>query len=221
MDNRLRVLIADDHTIVRTGVKMLLEAEDDIEVVAEAVNGHEAVDMARDCQPDVVLMDISMSGMDGLTATRLIRAENPNIRVLALTMHREDEYFFEMLEAGACGYIVKGADPDELLKAIRVVGQGDVFLYPTVAQKLVSAYLEQRRSDDHGPSLSSREKEILQLLAHGYSVKEIAENLFISTSTVHTHRSNLMTKLGLDSRRELIQYAHENGLFLSTSQQSE
>ncbi|MCB0032145.1 MAG: response regulator transcription factor [Anaerolineales bacterium] len=214
MSKMIRVLIADDHTIVRTGVRMLLEAEPDMEVVAEALHGQQAIDLVEALQPDVVLMDISMPGMDGLTATRLITGNRPDTRILALTMHREDEYFFEMLEAGASGYIVKGADPAELLEAIRVVGQGQVFLYPSVAGKLVQAYLKQtQKAADTGPQLSSRESEVLHLLARGYSSKEIAERLVISQSTVHSHRSNLMSKLGLDSRRALVQYAREHGIY--------
>ena len=214
MSEPIRVLIADDHTIVRTGVRMLLEAETDIEVVGEALNGQEAVTLAEELLPDVVLMDISMGGMDGLAATRLVSANCPNTRILALTMHREDEYFFEMLEAGASGYIVKGADPTELVRAIRIVQSGQVFLYPSVAGKLVQAYLQQRhRQPDAGSVLSARESEILHLLSRGYSVKEIAEQLVISPSTVHTHRTNLMTKLGLNNRRDLMRYAQENGLY--------
>jgi two-component system response regulator NreC len=208
----IRVLIADDHTIVRSGVRLLLAAEPDIEVVGEALNGREAVTQAESLQPDVILMDITMPEMDGLEATRQIKSRYPDIHVLVLTMHRSDEYFFEMLQAGASGYVLKGAETSELINAVRVVSRDEVFLYPTMAQKLVQGYLSLVEWDeDNLPSLSPREREILRLLAEGYSNKEIAEKLVVSPSTVHTHRSNLMEKLELSNRRELIQYARQRG----------
>ena len=213
MADPIRVLIADDHTVVRSGVRLLLEIEPDIVVVGEARDGHEAVTLTETLQPDVVLMDIAMPEMDGMVATRQIKAAWPQVNILGLTMHRSDEYFFEMLKAGASGYVLKGADTRDLINAIRIVHQGEVFLYPTMAQRLVQDYL--RRVKDEiapGPALSPREKETLQLLAEGYSNKEIAEKLVISPSTVHTHRSNLMSKLGLTTRYELIQFAREHGL---------
>jgi two-component system response regulator NreC len=213
MSERIRVLIADDHTIVRSGVRLLLEAEPDIEVVGEALDGQQAVALAEALRPDVILMDIAMPGMDGLEATRHIISHWPDIRVLVLTMHRTDDYFFEMLKAGASGYVLKGAQTDELINAIRVVTQGEVFLYPPVARKLVQDYLSRvAGGDQSSPSLSPRETEILRLMADGYSNKEIAETLVVSPSTVHSHRSNLMSKLGLNSRRELIQYARDRGM---------
>ena len=212
MSDPIRVLIADDHIIVRSGLRLLLEAEPDIEVVGEALEGGEALNLVEKHLPDVVLMDIAMPGMNGLEATRQIKASWPQVNVLVLTMHRSDEYFFEMLKAGASGYILKGAETSDLIHAVRVVGRGEVFLYPTIAQKLVEDYLNLVQwGEGSGSSLSSREKEILRLLGEGYSTKEIAEELVISQSTVHTHRSNLMTKLGLSNRRELIQYARQRG----------
>jgi two-component system response regulator NreC len=209
----IRVLIADDHTIVRSGVRLLLEAEPGIEVVGEALDGSEALALTEALQPDVVLMDIAMPGMDGLEATRQIKARWPGINVLVLTMHRTNEYFFEMLKAGASGYVLKGAETSDLTNAVRVVGRGEVFLYPTMARRLVRAYLDQaERHAESGPPLSPREKEILRMLAAGYSNKEIAERLVVSPSTVHTHRSNIMSKLGLNTRYELVQYARQHGL---------
>lgn len=210
----IRVLIADDHTIVRSGVKLLLEAEPDIHVVGEALDGDQALALTEELQPDVILMDISMPGLDGLKATRQIKARWPDIHILILTMHRSDDYFFELLKAGASGYMLKAAETDELIHAVRVVANGDVYLYPTMAQLLVGDYLRMTGEVDSGPILSSREKEILQLLAEGFSNKEIAEKLFLSPSTVYTHRGNLMSKLGLNSRHELIQYARKKGLIL-------
>jgi two-component system response regulator NreC len=211
--DRIRVLIADDHTIVRSGVRLLLEAETDIEVVGEAVDGQEALRLVESLQPDVVLMDITMPVMDGLEATRRIKEQFPQIQVLVLTMHRSDEYFFELIKTGASGYILKGAKTSELLEAVRVVRRGEVFLYPTMAQKLVQGYLNLVEwENETGLSLSPREKEVLRLLAEGYSNNEIAEKLFIGLSTVHSHRGNIMNKLGLSNRRELIQYARRRGM---------
>jgi two-component system response regulator NreC len=213
MSDRIRVLIADDHIIVRSGLRLLLEAEPDIDVVGEALEGGEAINLVEQHLPDVVLMDIAMPGMDGLEATRRIKARWPEVQVLVLTMHRSEEYFFEMLKAGASGYILKGAETSDLIHAVRVVGRGEVFLYPSMAQKLVKDYVNYVQwGEGAGSSLSSREKEILRLLSEGCSTKEIAEKLVISPSTVHSHRSNLMTKLGLSNRRELIQYARQRGL---------
>ena len=213
MADQISVLIADDHTIVRSGVRLLLEAESDIRVVGEALNGREALELAESLQPDVVLMDITMPEMDGLEATKQLKTRFPHINVLVLTMHRSDDYFFEMLKVGASGYILKGAKTSELINAVRIVQGGEVFLYPSMTQKLVQGYLQLVNWDDEGePSLSPREKEIFRLLAEGYSNKEIAEKLVISPSTVHSHRGNLMDKLGLGNRRELIQYARKRGL---------
>jgi two-component system, NarL family, response regulator NreC len=213
MRRAIRVLIADDHTIVRSGVRMLLEAEEDFAVVGEALDGAQAISLTGELRPDVVLMDIGMPDVDGLEATRRIKVQWPEVNVLVLTMHRSEEYFFEMLKNGASGYILKGAETSDLINAVRVVAQGDVFLYPAMARKLVKDYLNVaggRAAVD--PQLSPRENEILQLLAEGYSSKEIAEKLIISPSTVHTHRTNLMQKLGLSSRHELIRYARQRGL---------
>jgi two-component system response regulator NreC len=207
------VVIADDHTIVRSGVRLLLEAEPDIDVVGEALDGGEVLELVETLQPDVVLMDIAMPVMDGLEATRRIKNQFPQIQVLVLTMHRSDEYFFELIKAGASGYVLKGAKTAELIEAVRVVNSGEVFLYPTMAQKLVKGYLNLVEwENESGQTLSKREKEILRLLAEGYNNNEIAEMLFISPSTVHSHRGNIMNKLELNNRRELLQYARRRGL---------
>ncbi len=213
MKKAIRVLIADDHTIVRSGVRMLLEAEEDFIVVGEALDGAKAIELTEKLQPDVVLMDIGMPEVDGLEATRQIKAQWPDVNVLVLTMHRSEEYFFEMLKNGASGYLLKGAETSDLIHAVRVVAQGDVFLYPAMARKLVNDYLNVAGGvASVDPQLSPRENEILRLLLEGYSNKEISEQLIISPSTVHTHRTNLMQKLGLSSRHELIQYARQRGL---------
>ncbi len=213
MNNIIRVLIADDHTIVRSGVRLLLEAETDIEVVGEALDGKEAIALVEQLHPNVVLMDIAMPGVDGLEATKKIISQWPETKVLVLTMHRSDEYFFEMIKAGASGYVLKGAETNELIHALRVVAKGEVFLYPSMAGKLVKGFLDSLDGNNNALSnLSKREQEILRLLADGYTNKEIAEKLVVSPSTVHTHRSNLMNKLNLNSRRDLIQYTRRKGI---------
>ncbi|MEE8357038.1 MAG: response regulator transcription factor [Anaerolineales bacterium] len=213
MNKIIRVLIADDHTIVRSGVRLLLEAETDIEVVGEALDGQEALALVEQLHPNVVLMDIAMPGVDGLEATKKIMSQWPETRILVLTMHRSDEYFFEMIKAGASGYVLKGAKTSELIHALRVVAKGEVFLYPSMAGKLVKGYLSSLDGSKNALSnLSKREQEILRLLADGYTNKEIAEKLFVSPSTVHSHRSNLMNKLNLNSRRDLIEYTRQKGI---------
>lgn len=210
MTERIRVLIVDDHPIVRSGLRSLLTAESDIEVVDEAIDGNEGIEKTAAFHPNVVLMDISMPNVDGLSATRQIKSRFPEVQILVLSMHRTDEYFFEMLRAGASGYILKTAKTSDLLEAIRVVNRGEVFLYPTMAQKLVRGYLKLEDWENKTQTiLSPREKEILFLIAEGYSFKGIAEKLVISPSTVYSHRSNLMSKLGLNNRRELIEYARK------------
>jgi two-component system response regulator NreC len=213
MADRIRVLIADDHTILRAGLRLLLEAEADIGVVGEASDGDEAIALVESLRPDVVLMDIAMPGTNGLEATRLLKSQHPNVHVLALTMHRSDEYFFEMIKAGASGYVLKAAEASELTSAVREVAQGRVFLHPKMTQQILQDYVNRFR--DEGSShatLTSREKETLRLLTDGYSNKEIAERLFVSQSTIHSHRTNLMRKLNLSSRHELVQYARRRGL---------
>ncbi len=214
MPEIIRLLIADDHTIVRSGLHLLLESEPDIEVVGEATNGVSAVKLAEDLLPDVVLMDIGMPELNGIEATGQIKASTPDVVILILTMHRSDEYFFQALKAGASGYVLKGAETADLLIAVRSVARGDVFLYPSLARKLVQQYLNQTGVDSlEGPSLTQREREILKFIAEGYTTKEIAEQLVVSPSTVSSHRTNVMQKLNLAKRHELVQYAREHGFF--------
>jgi len=213
MPKPIRVLIADDHTIVRSGLNLLLSSEPDIEVVGEATDGAVTVEMAEKLRPDVVLMDIGMPVLNGIEATRQIKQRLPEANILVLTMHRSDEYFFQMLEAGASGYVLKAAETSELINAVRAVARGDVFLYPSMARRLVQQYLDQPGMDSpEQPRLTGREKEILRLIAGGYGNKEIAEKLVVSPSTVHSHRTNLMRKLNLSMRHELVEYARQHGL---------
>ncbi|TFH37529.1 MAG: response regulator transcription factor [Anaerolineales bacterium] len=213
MSKNIRILIADDHTIFRSGLRLLLASEPGFEVIAEAEDGAQAIDLANQLRPDVILMDIGMPGINGYEATQRIKASNPEINVLVLTMHRSEEYFFKMLDAGASGYVLKGAETDELIHAVHTVAQGDAFLYPSMARRLVDRYLQtQSGNADHSKRLTPREEEILQMVADGYSNNDIAEKLVVSPSTVHSHRTNIMTKLGLSKRHELVQYARDQGL---------
>ncbi len=215
MSPKLRLLLADDHIVVRSGLRMLLQAREDIEIVGEAENGREAVEKVRALQPDVVLMDVQMPDMNGIEATRRIKQVAPNTAVLALTMHEDDQYFFEMLHAGASGYVPKRAAPDELLEAIYTVHQGNVFLYPSLATRLVQDYLQRAESGDQTlvqDDLTPRELEVLTLIAGGLTNAEIADQLVISVKTVDRHRENIMRKLNLHNRIDLVKYALRMGL---------
>jgi two-component system response regulator NreC len=212
---KIRVLVADDHTIVREGVRILLEAQPDIEVVGEAADGQEALARVRELQPDIVLIDIAMPNLNGLEATRAIKRDYPNVQTIALTMYESDEYFFQILNAGASGYILKKAASADLLSAIRAVYAGEVFLYPSVARRLVSDYLSRVKSGEEKISydgLTAREREVLKLIAEGHTNQAIADKLVISPSTVQTHRTRIMQRLNLHSRAELISYAMRKGL---------
>ena len=213
----IRIIIADDHTIFRSGLKLLLSSSTDFEVVGEAENGAQAVELTSELEPDIALIDIGMPELNGIEATRQIKEHHPNTNVLILTMHRSDEYFFKALDAGASGYVLKGAETSELINALRAVARDEVFLYPTVARRLVEKYFEKLPGEASGLSkLTPREQEILQLLAEGYSNQEIADKLVISPSTVHTHRTNLMEKLNLSKRFELVRYARKHGFIHDT-----
>lgn len=212
--NKIRVLIADDHAIVREGLRTLIEAQPDIEVVGEATNGEEALNKTREVQPDIVLMDITMPIMNGLEATRQIKQNSPDVRILVLTMHESDEYFFSILEAGASGYFIKGGSSSELFSALRAVWRGGAFIYPTMAKKLLSDYLHRVKTGQDKESydgLTDRQREILKLIAEGYTNQEIADLLVLSVATVQTHRAHIMAKLKLHSRTELIKYAIRRG----------
>ena len=207
--DKIRVLIADDHSILREGIRSLLENESDMEVVGEAEDGHLAVSMACELEPDVILMDIGMPRLNGLEATRQIRKKLPNTQILVLTMHDNEEYIRQVLANGAMGYILKDAAYNELLSAIRSVFRGEAVLSPAITRLVIEDYLRwgdlRPRNVDNG--LSHREREVLQLIAEGYTNKEIADILCISIKTVQAHRSNLMEKLDLHDKSELIKYA--------------
>lgn len=213
--SKIKLLLVDDHAVVRSGLRMLLEARPDMEIVGEAETGLEALQQVQALQPDVVLMDIQMPDMNGIEATQRIKASGVPAAVLALTMHENDQYFFEMLKAGASGYVPKRAAPDELVTAIRTVSRGEVFLYPSLATRLVQSYLGQGETDEARPlpeELTPREQEVLVLIAEGLTNPEIAEKLVISVKTVDRHRENIMRKLNLHNRIDLVKYALKLGL---------
>ena len=212
---KIRVLVVDDHTIVRDGICALLALVGDIEVVGEAVNGNEALKMVAQLQPDVVLMDIAMPIMGGLEATRRITREFPKTKVLVITQHDDKEYVFPVLESGASGLISKAAASSELASGIRSVNKGDSFLSPSVAKLLVENYQQtagERNQQDPYNQLTEREREVLKLLAEGFSTQEMADMLVITRKTVEGHKTNLMTKLGIHNRIDLVKYALRRGI---------
>ena len=213
----IRVVVADDQVLVRSGVHVLLDAEDDIEVVGEAVDGEQAVELTRRERPDVVLMDIRMPRVDGLEATRRITADPDlaGVKVLVLTTFEIDEYVFEAIRAGASGFLVKDTEPVELLRAVRAVARGDALLSPGVTRRLIGAFATQTRAAPHRPELdmlTDREREVMGLVAEGLSNDEIAARLYVSPMTAKTHVSRAMTKLAARDRAQLVVYAYESGL---------
>ena len=214
----IRVLLADDQTLVRSGFRALLERAEDIEVVGEAADGAEVVERARAQRPDVVLMDIRMPGVDGLEATRRITADPAlvDVRVIMLTTFELDEYVFEALHAGASGFLLKHVEPDELREAVRVVAEGEALLSPSVTRRLIREFVSQPRRHRPPPerleALTEREREVLALVAQGLSNKEIAERLVISPATAKTHVSRTMMKLRAHDRAQLVVIAYETGL---------
>lgn len=216
MAESIRIILADDHTLLRKGLRALLRSEPDIEVVAEASDGAEAVRACQRLKPDVVLMDLSMPGLDGLQATAQIRELGLETRVLVLTMHNEEDYLLRVLEAGGAGYVLKQSADTELVHAIRAVHRGDAFLYPSGVRMLLQNYLRRTRStaaeQEPRPALSEREEEVLRLTAEGFSNQEIGRQLYISPKTVDTYRQRIMEKLGLHHRSELVRYALNRGL---------
>ncbi|MBI2861641.1 MAG: response regulator transcription factor [Chloroflexi bacterium] len=216
----LRVLIADDHVVVRAGIRLLLDSQEDIEVVGEAKDGVEAVARTRELAPDIVLMDVAMAGLTGLEATREIRQANPDTRVLMLTMHDDEEYFFQAVSLGASGYILKEASPDEVISALRIVSRGGVAFHPSLGRKLLDDYLHRVEAGEESTSyrlLTEREREILRMTAEGRSARETGGILGLSPRTVERHRANLMEKLGLHNRSEVVQYAIRKGLISTHS----
>ena len=209
--DKIKVLVVDDHAILRDGIRALLGLHDDIEIVGEASEGKEAIKKARELVPDVVVMDIAMPEMDGLEATRRIRKKSPEVKVLVLTQHDNREYILSAIKAGVAGYVPKRALGSDLVSAIRTVYKGDSFLYPSAAAALIDSYLHQAEEEPYD-RLTAREREILKLIAEGHTSREIAGILFISLKTVLGHRTKIMEKLDLHNRTELIKYAMRKGL---------
>lgn len=209
-----KLLLVDDHDVVRTGLQMLLESESDVQIVATAATGKEALEQMAIAEPDVVVMDIGLPDISGIEATRQIKERRPETAVVALTIHEDEEYFFQMLDAGATGYVPKRAAPEELLTAVRTAARGEVYLYPSLAKLLVRDYLEHGEvSEGNGPNdLTTREQEVLELVAEGLTNREIGQELTISPKTVARHRENIMQKLNLHSRTELVKYAIRKGV---------
>ncbi len=209
-----KILIADDHQIVREGLRSLFEKETDLEVIGEAENGRQAVRMARDLKPDVVVMDIAMPDLNGIEAMRQVLAEFPAAKVLALSMHANKHYVIEALKAGASGYLLKDSAFDELVQAIRAVVANQCYLSPEITGAVIDDVVHRRPAESRlvAPRLSSREREVLQLVAEGRTTQQIARRLFISRKTVDTHRQHIMKKLDLHSVAELTKYAVRKGL---------
>ena len=218
--SKIRLLVVDDHPVVRAGLRTLLGNQLDMEVVGEAVDGTQAVALALELRPDVVVMDITLRGVNGLVATRQIRKRVPDTKVLVLTMHDSEEYLREMLEAGATGYVLKQAADTELAVAIRAVQRGEVYLYPVFTRVLLGDLAAEMNTDgssgrDRYELLSVREKEVLRLVALGYTNRQIADQLFLSVKTIETYRARVMEKLNLGSRAALVRYALGRGLMES------
>lgn len=212
----MRILIADDHSVVRSGLKLILGAQADLEIVGEAATGEETIAKAIQLRPDILLLDIAMPGMNGLDAARVVREKVPKIRIVVLTMYDDEAYLGQFLAIGAAGYVLKQAADTELVAAIRAVERGEPFIYPSLTRHLIDLYLKQSQpavaAGKAEEELSAREQEVLRLVALGYTGQQIADRLFISASTVETHRAHIMDKLGLRGRAQLVRYALGKGL---------
>jgi two-component system response regulator NreC len=211
---KIRVVVADDHTILRQGIKALLDNQEEIEVVGEAKDGREAIKAIEELSPDVILMDIAMPGLNGLEATRRIKKKFPMTKVVVLTMHTNEEYIFQILNAGADGYLVKETAFQDLISAINSVHRGEAFMSPSISKKVMTDYIQRAQGEEKVgfDTLTTREREILQLVAEGNANKKIAEALFISPKTVETHRAHIMDKLNIHDRAGLIKYAIRKGM---------
>ena len=213
---RIRILLADDHAVLRAGLRALLAAQADLEVVGEASEGAEAIRLCQTLRPDVVVMDIGMPGVSGIDATARIKRDLPAVKVLILSMHDDRGYLRQVLRAGASGYVLKKAADTELLAAIRAAARGEVFLDPALAKALVDEVMEPKAASGEVPVLSDREREVLRLLAHGHTNQQVADRLCISVKSVETYKARLMEKLGLKGRAELVRYALQHSLLKDT-----
>lgn len=212
---KVKLLVADDHKIFRQGIKKLLEEESDMQVVGEAADGREAVKKSTELKPDVILMDIAMANLNGLEATKQIKKVLPSVKVIMLTMHKNEEYILQSFQAGASGFILKEGAVEELVSAIRSIHQDKSFLSPTISKTLIDAYLrkmETGKTETPFDLLTDREREVLQLIAEGYTNREVAKALFISVKTVEAHRAHIMQKLNIHDIAKLVKYAIQKGL---------
>lgn len=209
MTNKLRILLAEDHLTVREGIKLLVNAQDDMEVVGEAENGEIALTEAARLSPDMVIMDVSMPVLNGLAATRRLRESNPDVMILTLTRHSDDGYLQQLISAGANGYVLKQSAPTELINAIRAVGSGNAYLDPALTRRVMGGYAIRTASlrGEGKKDLSDRETEVLKMISFGYSNKEIAAKLALSVKTIEAHKANAMRKLGVSSRIDVVKYA--------------
>lgn len=210
--SKIRVLLADDHAVLREGLRTLLSLQEDIDVVGEAENGQTAVELAKQLRPDVIVMDIAMPAMDGLAATRVLKQECPDSRVLILSQHDNREYVFSVLQGGAAGYVLKKSGGAEVVNAIRSVFTEGAYLPPGIAREVMDRYIQRPAEETGRPHLTEREKEVLRLIAEGKSNKDIAELLCLSVKTVMAHRTNIMEKLDIHSSTELVKYAIRQGI---------
>jgi DNA-binding NarL/FixJ family response regulator len=214
MDRMVKVLVVDDHDVVREGIRMVLSSDPELDVVGTASSGEQAIEEVHRLHPDVVVMDIGMPGLSGFEATRRIRESEPDVKVVALTVHDSEAYVFQMLQAGATGYVVKRAAAEDVIQAVKRASKGEAVLHPSVAKLVIKDYLSrvERGEEASFDTLSDREREILKLIAEGRTNREIAEMLFLSIKTVQAHRANLMHKLGMHDRTELVKYAIRKGI---------
>lgn len=205
----LQVLLVEDHEIVRQGVKLLVDSQDDMQVVGEAANGEIAIKKAAELEPDIIVMDVSMPDMNGLKATKRIKKLFPKMKILTLTRHTDDGYIQQLIQAGANGYVLKQSAPNELINAIRVVADGKSYLDPALTEKIMGGYLSQStaRKNAAKVQMTDRETEVVRMIAWGYSNKEIAGQILLSVKTVEAHKANAMRKLGMSSRIDIVRYA--------------
>ena len=214
-DRPIKILLADDHTIVRQGLAKLLEGEPNLEVVGEAEDGRQAVHQAQKLKPDIVIMDIAMPLLNGIEATRQIKKKSPRIKIIILSMHSHDRYISELIGLGASGYLLKDAGGEEIVKAVFAAVKGDVYLSPNISRRVIDDYLSLKKTssrEDLYAKLSNREREVFQMIAEGRSTGEVADILCVSPSTVKTHRANIMEKLKIDNISQLVQFAIRLGI---------
>lgn len=218
---KTRLLIADDHSVVRGGIRLVLKSAPEFRIVAEAEDGEQAVELARRHKPDVVIMDISMPKLNGIEATAMLKKQDPGVKVIILTVHEEEEYVYQILRAGASGYVLKSAGKKEIFDAIKSAMTGERFFSPGISNIIIESFVKRARETaakpeliaaQPGNSLTKRETEILQYIAQGYTNRKIAETLFLSIRTINTHRTNLMQKLNIHDTARLVRYAIETGL---------